>query len=238
LRIFILLDRSGSMAPRWQATLDAINEYVAALALNQATREAEVTLAAFDAVWSATTYEHLPNTYYGLAGRTGATLRYQTLRNGQKASQWAPLSHDEAVPGGGTPLYDAIGHMDELIIRQAGGLTGDFGDGVIVIVTDGEENVSAMVNKDGARIRLDRYRAKDWGVVFLGADFEAFGQAQQVGIAGSSVLNTSGAEGFRTGMMATARNTAAYASAKAAGVASAAAGTMVYTDEDREESKK
>jgi Mg-chelatase subunit ChlD len=53
---------------------------------------------------------------------------------------------------------------------------------VIVIMTDGQENSSREVTKDGAKAALDRARARGWEVVFLGAEFGKFSDAEAVGV--------------------------------------------------------
>jgi hypothetical protein len=55
-------------------------------------------------------------------------------------------------------------------------------------MTDGAENASKEVTKDSAKAALDRARAKGWEVVFLGADFAKFGDADAVGVAGSKSM--------------------------------------------------
>src|ERR1700754_2209972 len=48
-------------------------------------------------------------------------------------------------------------------------------------MTDGEENASKEITKAGAKAALDRARAKGWEVVFLGAEFANFSDAEGVG---------------------------------------------------------
>jgi hypothetical protein len=52
---------------------------------------------------------------------------------------------------------------------------------VIVIMTDGEENSSEEMTKASAKAALDRVRKKGWEVVFLGAEFSKFDDAEGVG---------------------------------------------------------
>ena len=86
MRVYILLDRSGSMSTQWSDTLGAINAYVSAL--DAATN---VYLAAFD------------------SGYNG-DLSYTVLRN-TTAKAFEPLTATEASPRGGTPLFDSMAKM-------------------------------------------------------------------------------------------------------------------------------
>lgn len=63
-------------------------------------------------------------------------------------------------------------------------------------------------------------------VLFLGADFDAFTDAQNVGVASSSTITASGAAGLRTTLDAVARETKAFASGMVA--------SMEFSEADRE----
>jgi hypothetical protein len=81
-KIYILLDRSGSMATMWSQALDGINGYVRKLNdLN-----ADVMLAVFD------------------------TNGHDVLRN-TNTLDWKPLTQEEVSPRGGTPLLDSAGRI-------------------------------------------------------------------------------------------------------------------------------
>lgn len=81
-KVFILLDRSGSMQTMWTEALKGINSYVEKLAGTGA----DVVLAAFDS--------------------TG----YEVIRNTNVAN-FRPITSEEVKPNGGTPLLDAAGRM-------------------------------------------------------------------------------------------------------------------------------
>lgn len=74
-----------------------------------------------------------------------------------------------------TPLYDAI--------RLMGSRLNDIDPPrcSIVIVTDGEENVSQFTTLDEAKAVLDWCRAKGWQVTFIGAEFNNWSQASKLG---------------------------------------------------------
>jgi hypothetical protein len=160
ISVFTLLDRSGSMADRWDEACGAIDSYV--MADDEIAKSAVVTLAVFDS---------------GDA--------YQIVRDAQTRETWRPVTHDGSFgPRGATPLYDAIGRMVAHINAKAPAKA------ALVIVTDGLENASREIDRDKARKLLDDCRARGWQVVFLGVDFDAFNQAADVGLQSAAVLNT------------------------------------------------
>ncbi len=153
---YILLDRTGSMEPIWSEALSSVNAYADGLAtLDGGPRvDADITLAVFDA-------------------QDG--LQFDVLREGVDAERWKKVSSDEVSPRGMTPLYDAIGRIVSLAEKDRPEKA------VIVIMTDGEENSSKEMTKATARAALDRVRKKGWEVVFLGAEFSNFDDAEGVG---------------------------------------------------------
>lgn len=86
MRVYILLDRSGSMQSQWSDTLGAINGYVEELDKNT-----NVYVAAFDSGYDS-------------------SLSYDVLRN-TTAKGFKQLTQDDATPRGGTPLLDAMGKL-------------------------------------------------------------------------------------------------------------------------------
>ncbi|MEP7211035.1 MAG: vWA domain-containing protein [Alphaproteobacteria bacterium] len=153
---YVLLDRTGSMESRWTEALSSVNAYATGLAsLDGGPKvNAEITLAVFDS-------------------QDG--LKFDVIRNDVNAAQWKKVTNDDASPRGMTPLYDAIGHMVSLAEQDHPEKA------VLVIMTDGEENASKEITKAGAKAALDRARARGWEVVFLGAEFANFNDAEGVG---------------------------------------------------------
>jgi hypothetical protein len=82
-RDYLLLDRSGSMHPKWDEALGAINAYVRTLGSRVNTR---IMTAAFDDV-------------------------YEIVRKELHPLQWRPITNEEVVPRGSTALNDAIGRL-------------------------------------------------------------------------------------------------------------------------------
>lgn len=182
MKSYILLDRSGSMATNWVETIGSLNAYVEGLAADKATKKAEVTVAAFD-----------------------SAEPFKVLREGVAASEWENIAIGEAAPRASTPLYDAIGKLTD-VIRTAAPKKAS-----IVIITDGMENASKEIRKDAAKAMLDELRGKGFDVVFIGADFDAFGQSADLGTKTGATLNMS-AGNYGAAMRGLANRTSSYAS--------------------------
>jgi uncharacterized protein with von Willebrand factor type A (vWA) domain len=164
VRSYILLDRTGSMSDIWAEALGSVNAYAKSVGeadageIDGADIETRVTLAVFD---------HQD------------TFQFDVLRKNVAAENWNQVTDDEASPRGMTPLFDAIGRIVTLAERDAPEKA------VIVIMTDGMENASSELTREGARQALDRARNRGWEVVFLGTEFANFGDAEGVGNASS-----------------------------------------------------
>lgn len=211
LSVYILLDRSGSMAPRWAATIQAINDYMAGIAAD--TPDAAVCVKAFD----STSHRRVGAGVMWALGVPDDTVIDQnrdvctTVRSRMKASSWVPMTTTECHPRGGTPLYDAIGQ----ITREMKGDTSP--RGVLVIMTDGEENASTVFTQHMAKVALDGVRLRDWQVVQLGVEFDAYAQAASYGTQAAQTMNVS-AKSMSDGTVGETlrRSTVAYASTGAA----------------------
>ena len=94
MRVYILLDRSGSMSNQWSDTLGAINAYVTELA-----KDTNVYIVAFD------------------SGYNGE-VSYDVLRN-TTAKGFRPLTENDARPRGGTPLYDSAARLLDHAFEEA-----------------------------------------------------------------------------------------------------------------------
>lgn len=156
---YILLDRTGSMGSIWEEALGSVNAYVDGLKNPvdgaKASGDDKVTLAVFD--------------HHG-------GLQFDILRRSVTASTWNNVTDAEASPRGMTPLFDSIARLVSLAESDAPQRA------ILVIMTDGRENASVEVTRDGAKAALDRARAKGWEIVFLGANFAKFADADAVGV--------------------------------------------------------
>ena len=81
MNVYILLDRSGSMATLWNEAIGSINGYV-----DELKNSDKVHFAVFDSV------------------------SHDVIREG-KVKDWKGVSAEEVQPRGGTPLYDSVGKI-------------------------------------------------------------------------------------------------------------------------------
>ena len=154
MNAYILLDRSGSMESLWKEALGSINGYVKELP-----KDANVFMAVFD------------------------SNGYDVIRN-TTAGEWRQLSNDDAMPRGGTPLFDASARMMLRILDDKPDKA------VFVTMTDGEENQSQHFKQVHVKGLVKNLEDKDYQVLFLGANFDKVGDvANQYGIKGSSWTN-------------------------------------------------
>lgn len=170
VKSYILLDRTGSMQGIWEEALSSVNAYAETFGKREAgdaELDTRVTLAVFDA-------------------EDG--LQFDVLRKDVKTADWRKVTNDEASPRGMTPLFDAIGKIVATAEADAPEKA------VIVIMTDGEENSSRELKKADAKAALDRAEKRGWQVVFLGADFAKFSDADAVGVARSKQMAVSPAQ--------------------------------------------
>lgn len=198
MRIYLLLDRSGSMASQWTDTIGAINAYVKELP-----KDANIYIAAFDSGYNA-------------------DISYDVLRN-TSVRAFKDITTEDAMPRGGTPLYDSMGRLLDYAFEEAPEKA------YIVIMTDGYENTSKKFTNLVIKEKLARAEDRNWEVVFLGANFDKVtDQASNVGLSFSKSYNISTAN-LADEMKFMAHNTMAYASA----------GTRtVFTDSDRARATK
>ncbi|MEO0883305.1 MAG: vWA domain-containing protein [Pseudomonadota bacterium] len=183
---YILLDRTGSMSDIWDEALSSVNAYAKSVgeeADGETDIDTVVNLAVFDA-------------------QEG--LQFDVLRRGVEAERWTEVTNDEAHPRGMTPLFDAIGRIVALAESDAPDKA------VLVIMTDGLENASREMTGDGAKAALDRARDRGWEVVFLGAEFANFSDAESVGVSSGKSIAV-GSQQFGVTMERLGKKSRAYA---------------------------
>jgi uncharacterized protein with von Willebrand factor type A (vWA) domain len=150
---FILLDRSGSMQTLWSEALNSVNAYVKKLADERI--DTGVTLATFD--------------------KDADEFKFEIVRDRIIPTTWRPVSDADATPRGMTPLNDATGRIVSLA------KAGNYDKVAIIIMTDGLENASRELTVAQTKALLDECRAKNWQVIFLGANFDNAAQAASYG---------------------------------------------------------
>ena len=202
---YILLDRTGSMSNIWPEALSSVNAYADDLGAEARGLNSSVTLAVFD-------YQD--------------GLKFDVLRDHTVPRYWRDVTSAEASPRGMTPLYDAIGRMVSMAEKD------DPQKAVLVIMTDGEENSSQEFNQAQAKAALDRARAHGWEVVFLGAQFANFTDAQGVGMAGNQTMAVD-KSGLTATMQRLAKKSADYYAAPASAPA-----PVTFDEDDRKAAKE
>ena len=152
----------------WDEALSSVNAYAEAIGKVEEgeadTLDTDVTLLAFD-------YQE--------------GLQFDVLRQQVSPQDWTLISEEEVSPRGMTPLFDAI-HRTITLAE-----TDNPDKAVIVIMTDGHENASRHITRQGAKAALERAGKRGWEVVFLGAEFASFGDADAVGVDGSKQMAVS-----------------------------------------------
>lgn len=84
------------------------------------------------------------------------------------------------LPRGGTPLLDAIG---QTVARM--NLQPQPDKVLFIIITDGWENASHEYTKAMVKSMIQQARARGWEFMYLGANVDAFAEAQALGIGAS-----------------------------------------------------
>jgi uncharacterized protein YegL len=167
LSVFVALDRSGSMGgEKWTNAVDSLNEYVKGLQKEKI--NGDITIIAFDS-----------DGMYGGA----SSVRLTPLAEAADIAYFERIDPSALYPAGGTPLYDAAGHVINLALEKNSKRT------VIVILTDGEENTSKEYTQAKIKEKVAEVTKKGWEVIFLGANFDAAKYNAGSGLAAGKLRN-------------------------------------------------
>jgi len=110
-------------------------------------------------------------------------VSYDVIRD-TTAKEWKNLKSEEAEPRGGTPLFDASARMMQRILDD------NPERAVFVVMTDGFENASQNFRQADVKRLADQLKAKDYEVIFLGANFDKVGDvAMSYGVALNKYTN-------------------------------------------------
>lgn len=197
--VVVILDRSGSMSSIKTDMEGGFNAFVAKQ--QQLPGECRLTLVQFDSQGIDTIHKSLP------------------------IAQVPPLVLE---PRGNTPLLDAVGHTVSHTEKRLHG-TADRIDPkrvMVLIITDGQENASHEFTREVVKKLVERVtKEHQWSFVYLGADVDAFAEAQGLGI---GTVSTSSYAKTATG----ARNAFAMTSNKLAGLR-ATGQSVTFSNADR-----
>jgi len=160
LNIYILLDKSGSMSSIWDKSLKGINGYIEELK----DLKCNIFLATF------------------CTNHTNG-VEYNVVRN-CSIDEWEPITSREITPSGGTPLYECGTRLMERMLED------NPNRATLVVMTDGEENSSNHRYTSQSTMKLvKKLQNKDWGVVFLGANFEnIMEESNKIGVSSHTTI--------------------------------------------------
>ena len=167
MKVWLLLDRSGSMSPLHRAVVGETNR----LLDEQRALEGDcrITLAQFD-----------------------SRAPFELIIDDEPIADVRPLRREDYAPRAGTPLFDAIGSLvaraDERIKRRE--LDGQpEEDQTLIILTDGLENASREFTGPQIAALLDARKEMGWAIAYLGANQDALAEAGRIGVDQRSASN-------------------------------------------------
>jgi hypothetical protein len=206
--ITLLLDRTGSMQNIASDVVGGYNIFIQKQ--KEAPGEAVFTLVQFD------------------------SENPQEVIHDAKLMQDVPaMGREDFVPRAMTPLLDAMGRAIVRTGERLGAMSdGDRPDKVVFVVfTDGMENTSLEYTQEQVS-QMVKTQTEDynWQFVFLGADMDAFGQAQVMGVNWNTTLDL-GKQNTTAAFAATSDNLEAYRS-------SGDSRYLLYSDKQRSDTSK
>jgi Mg-chelatase subunit ChlD len=167
LHIYFLLDRSGSMQSMADDVVGGFNGF---LATQQADgHDAVLTLVQFDSQNS-----------------------HEVLVDAMPIADVRPLDQARFQPRGGTPLYDAIGHLvaDATIRAEQNASHGARAEEVLFVTfTDGMENQSTEYTRQQIFDLVSKRQEQGWTFAYLGANQDAYAESGRIGYSAGSVQN-------------------------------------------------
>lgn len=165
VHLYILLDRSGSMASIARDVIGGYNTFIREQ--RRAGSDVRVTLVQFD-----------------------SADRQDIIASGVPIDELVELTEETFIPRGGTPLLDATGLLiarartkQEMRVRNS--LPAE--DIVFVTITDGAENESTEYTLQQVRQLIEECEAQGWTFVFLSAALDAYGDATRMGMKNGNI---------------------------------------------------
>lgn len=159
VHLYVLLDRSGSMASIADDVIGGFNQL---LAQQQADGpDALLTLVQFD-----------------------STDPQEILADASPVHDVLPLDASTFLPRGATPLLDATGQLIARAANRAASLDADgepTEEVVFISITDGHENASTELSLPAVKELIAKHRAAGFTFVFLSAALDVYGEASGLG---------------------------------------------------------
>lgn len=167
LIVSLIIDESGSMSSIKDQVLESTNDFIAKLSERE--ENVFLTLVKFGT--------HLDD-------------NIETMYDVTPIKEVEMLTDQTYRPTGGTPLYDAIGKTVEIMRKKAHAM--ETIPGVLCVVqTDGMENASTEFTtpEQIAAMIKEQEDVDGWTFLFLGADQDAWGNAQSMGFSGGNTVS-------------------------------------------------
>ena len=157
VEIVFILDRSGSMAGLEGDTIGGFNSMIERQKKQGA--HAIVSTVLFD---------------------TARTV----LHDRAPLESVAPMTEKDYCVGGCTALYDAVGYaVNNISAAHRYARKEDVPDRTMfIITTDGMENASREFDRGGVKRLIEKKQKEGWEFIFLAANIDAAGAAEEVGI--------------------------------------------------------
>jgi len=167
VKIWFLLDRSGSMQGLTEDVVGGFNQFVADQVLKPG--KARLTAVQFD-----------------------GTDPFEMIVDARRINDVPELTSDVYQPRGVTPLYDALGHLIKSADRRIS-YRAEKGrpeeDQLVIVFTDGLENASTKFERSKIfELIQDRMNA-DWTFVFMGANQDSYAEGHKIGLVDGNVQN-------------------------------------------------
>ena len=190
--ISIIADASGSMEHLHGTVITGLNSFIAEQAAEPG--DAKVTAVQFP--------------------RKDGASGIQSILPMSNARTARAITDADYVITGMTPLYDAIGTVIEkadarIAKRAQEGKPAE--SQIVVIFTDGEENASTRFSRDEIFNLIEERKSQGWVFVFLGANLEAFGEGEKVGVAAkNSRMFDADEDGMMMALLTTSKAVSSY----------------------------
>ncbi len=167
VKIWFLLDRSGSMASVAEDVIGGFNYFLAEQA-NQA-GECRMTVVQFD-----------------------SEDPFEVIAAGKRPGDVPELNDSVYQPRSLTPLYDAMGRLikraDDRIARRSKAEKPPE-DQLVVVFTDGLENNSHRYDRPEVFELVKKRQDDGWTFVFMGANQDSYAEGDKVGLDDGNIQN-------------------------------------------------